>query len=390
MKPRKTIMIILLIMLTLGAGGCWNYRRLDQLGIVSGVGFDLDPESDKILLTIQVIKPGEVQGGGGGGSSGGGGGGGGQAQPVVTLESTGTTVFEAVREAVTKFSRRLFWPHNQVLIIGKEAAEKGVRRFMDFEIRDAEPRPTAWVLVTSGKAGDLIKAPAKIDKIPALEIAEMVRVQSATSKAGGFMTHDFVSRLVSKTNAPIATQIELNEKNEVQLAGTAIFKGDKLASFIGKRETRGLLWVLGKVKSSVIVVKAPRNKGDVSLEVTRSRSKIEAEVKKESLRIKVTVNVLSNLGQQNSRRNLNSPAALKNLARLEAIAIRNEINAAIQRAKDLNADIFGFGEAVHRADPKEWKKLEPRWDKLFPELKVDLMVKTNISEAGLIIKPIRP
>lgn len=385
----KTILISLLLSLMIFAGGCWNYNRLDQLGIVSGLGFDLAPEPGKILLTIQVIKPGEVKGGGMGGGSGDGSGGGGQT-PVVILESTGTTVFEAVREAVTKFSRKLFWSHNQVLIIGKEAAENGVRTYLDFEIRDAEPRPTAWVLVASGKAGDLIKAPGKIDKISAMEIAEIVRAQSVTSKAGGFTTHDFVSRLVSKTTAPIATQIELNEKDEVQLVGTAIFKGDKLAGFIGKRETRGLLWVLDEVKSSIVVVKAPGNKGEVGLEVTRSRSKIKAEVKKGSLRIKVTVNVRSNLGNEYDGLDLDRPETLQSLARREATVIRNEINAVINKAKELNADIFGFGEAVHRADPKVWKELEPRWNEIFPELEVDLVVKANINQVGLIIKPIMP
>ncbi|NLY74867.1 MAG: Ger(x)C family spore germination protein [Firmicutes bacterium] len=390
MKPwNKKVLAVLLLSFMSCAGGCWNYRELDQLGIVSGVGFDLAPETGKILLTIQVIKPGEAKAGGGGGSSGGEESGS-QTRSVVVVESTGATVFDAVREAVTKFSRKLFWPHNQVLIIGKEAAEQGVRRFMDFEIRDAEPRPTAWVMVTPGKAGDLLKAPGKMEKIPAMEIAEMLRAQSVTSKAGSFMVHDFVLRLLSKTAAPVATQIRLNEKNEVQLGGTAVFIGEKLTGFIGKRETRGLLWVLGKVKSGIVTVKDPDNKGKVSLEVIRSSSKIKTEVKGDSVRIKVTVSVRSNVGNQNGELDLSKLETLKSLARREETAIRNEIKAALDKARELKADIFGFGEAVRRDHPKAWKRLEPRWDEIFTELQVDLTVKANINQVGLIIKPIKP
>ena len=393
MKPwNKRLLAVLLLSLLLCAGGCWNYRELDQLGIVSGVGFDLAPEPGKILLTVQVIKPGEAKGGGGGEGipSSGGGGGGGQTQPVVIIESTGATVFDAVREAVTKFSRKLFWPHNQVLIIGKEAAEQGVRQFMDFEIRDAEPRPTAWVMVTPGKAGELLKIPGKMEKIPAMEIAEMVRAQSATSKAGSFTVHDFVLRLLSKTAAPVATQIRLTEKNEVQLDGTAVFKGEKLAGFIGQRETRGLLWVLGKVRSGIVMVKSPDNKGQVSLEILRTSSKVKAEVRGDSVRIKVTVSVQSNVGNQNSAFDLSKPETLKILARREEAAIRNEIKAALDKAREFKADIFGFGEAVHRTDPKAWKRLEPHWDQIFTGLQVDLAVKANINQVGLIIRSIKP
>ncbi len=385
-QRNKLTFIILILLIILFTGGCWNYRNINQLGIVSGIGIDLAKDPEKILLTVQVIKPGEVKGGG----SSGGGGQGSQPQPVMIVESTGNTVFEAVRGAITGFSRRLYWPHNQIFIVGKDAAEKGVRKFLDFEIRDAETRPTAWVLITPGKAGDLIKTPGKMEKIPAREIAEMIEAQSATSQIGGFTAHDFVERLVSKTTAPVATEILLNKEGEAELTGTAIFKEDKLVGFIGKRETRGLLWVIGKVKSGIVVVKAPNDKGKVSLELIRSKSKIKAEVKGSSILIKVKINVQSNLGDQTGVLDASKPELLKSLARREATAIRNEINAALKKAKELNADIFGFGDAVHRADPKAWKRLEPQWDKLFPDLKVELTVKANISRVGLIIKPIKP
>lgn len=384
-RLNKFRLLVLALALISFIGGCWNYRDLNQLAIVSGVGIDLAPEPDKVLLTIQVIKPGEVKGGGGGKAQGG------QPQPVLIIESTGSTDFEAVRNAITKFSRRLYWPHNQIVVIGKEAATKGVRRYLDFFIRDAEPRPTVWVLATPGKAGDLIKASGKMEKIPALEIAKQLQAQSFTSKAGSFTIHDFANRLLSKTTAPLATEIRLNkDKNEFELAGTAIFKRDKLVDFIGKKETRGLLWVINKVQGGIIVINAPGNKGKVGLELLRSSSKIKAEVKGETILIKVKVNVQSILGDQTSELDLSKPETLKSLARRETAVVRNEINAALLKAKELKLDIFGFGEAVHRADPTAWKRLEPRWDEVFSDLKVDLIVKANIGIVGLIDKPVRP
>lgn len=216
----------------------------------------------------------------------------------------------------------------------------------------------------------------------------MLQAQSATSEIGSFTFYDFIERLMSKTTAPLATQIRLNKEGEVELAGTAIFKGEKLVGFIGKKETRGLLWVIGKIKSGVVIVKAPANKGKVSLGIIRAAGKIQAETKNDSVKITVKVNVQSGLGEQTGDLDTSKPEVIKSLARREATVIRNEINAAFKKAQELNADIFGFGEAVHRADFKAWKKLEPRWDEIFPKLKVKLIVKTNISLNGLINKPI--
>lgn len=84
--------------------------------------------------------------------------------------------------------------------------------------------------------------------------------------------NDFLVRLTSKSSHPFATAIEVfsEEKQEEQggdkegkmvlrlrAGGTAVFKKDKLVGWLDNAETRGLLWVLGKVQSGILVVPAP-------------------------------------------------------------------------------------------------------------------------------------
>ena len=64
--------------------------------------------------------------------------------------------------------------------------------------------------------------------------------------------------------------------------------------------------------------------------------------------------------------------------------------AALNKAQELNADVFGFGEALHRKYPKQWKELEKDWDEIFPELEVEIVVETQVSRSGISIKPIIP
>lgn len=138
-------------------GGCWNRRELDTLAIVAGLGLDRDVETGKIQLTAQIIKPGEVKTVKVGGA-GGGGGGGGKASAVWVIKSTGDTVFDAVRNMVTQSSRKLYFAHNQIIVIGKKTAEQGVWPLLDFFVRDHEIRWTIWVLVADGKASDVLEA----------------------------------------------------------------------------------------------------------------------------------------------------------------------------------------------------------------------------------------
>lgn len=62
--------------------------------------------------------------------------------------------------------------------------------------------------------------------------------------------------------------------------------------------------------------------------------------------------------------------------------------SALKKAKELNSDIFGFGEAVHENYPNEWKHIENNWDEIFKKLDVEVMVDSNLQRTGRITKPL--
>ncbi|MEW9107163.1 Ger(x)C family spore germination C-terminal domain-containing protein, partial [Paenibacillus sp.] len=47
-------------------------------------------------------------------------------------------------------------------------------------------------------------------------------------------------------------------------------------------------------------------------------------------------------------------------------------------------DVFGFGEAVHRAYPSYWNRHKKEWPQLFKELQVNVQVDFNIRRTGTI------
>ena len=68
-----------------------------------------------------------------------------------------------------------------------------------------------------------------------------------------------------------------------------------------EKEARGLNWVLGKVKSGVIVVKSPYNEKDlVSLEIIRASSKIIPSIENEKIKILVEIHEEGNIAEQPS------------------------------------------------------------------------------------------
>jgi len=108
----------------------------------------------------------------------------GQGGPVKYVQGTGCNVFEAFRDVVLKFDRRLFVSHNKVVIIGEDLAKNGVAEHIDELFRDREQRETAHVLIAKGaKAYEVMGISSGLESIPANYISNLIKNIKENPKA---------------------------------------------------------------------------------------------------------------------------------------------------------------------------------------------------------------
>jgi spore germination protein KC len=363
--------------------GCWNSRELNSLAIVTGVGIDRAEEPEKIKITAQVVRPGEIaqKGNNSGGST---------VPAYWNVTHTGNTVFGAIRSLSEESSRRLFFPHEEILIFSNTISEEGVRAYLDFFTRDPEPRNNIWILIAEGTAEEILNVPAKLEKIPSVKISQMVVNHNAiTSQSVAVTIDDFITNLLSPTTAPIAPIIGTTgdgEDRTMVMTGTAVFKGDKMVGRLDQMEGRGLLWVQGKIKSGIIEVQDP--KGDlVSLEIIRAGSKITPVLQDGKIIMKVEITEEGNIGEYTGSENLSDTSMIAFLEQKKTEAIRDEILAAFEKARELDADIFGFGNVIYQRHPKVWKDMQKNWDELFQEIELEVSIQAKLRLMGRISNP---
>ncbi|WP_267195384.1 Ger(x)C family spore germination C-terminal domain-containing protein [Filobacillus milosensis] len=66
--------------------------------------------------------------------------------------------------------------------------------------------------------------------------------------------------------------------------------------------------------------------------------------------------------------------------------IEEEIKSAVEiDQKSFKADLFGFGDAYHRNNPKDWKVIQSKWMDIYPDIPIEVTVETEIHNAGSII-----
>jgi spore germination protein KC len=140
------------------------------------------------------------------------------------------------------------------------------------------------------------------------------------------------------------------------------------------------------VKTGIIVIEHAGSKQ--SLEITKSQTKLTPEIRDNKLVVKISIDVNTNLGDQQCGKNLINPAEIVLMEEKQTAEIRAEITGAVKKALELKADIFGFGDEFRRKYPEQWEKLEQRWLEIFPGIKIELEIKSRIKATGEIREPL--
>lgn len=396
---RKRVSLFLILFLSTGMlTGCWGKKELTDLAIISALGID-KTEEGRYVGTLQIINPGNVAGG----LQGGGGG---QGPPISVFTATGDNLVEMSRRVSSEVSRRIYYAHTNLLVIGEKLArEEGIATVFDAIERDPEFRATTTLVIAqNSSAANLLKMLTPIDKIPANKIIKTLKF---TEAAWGEQMHINLQEAIKHLNSPgkepvvtgffIKGDVEKGKKAELKeiepeailVAGDlAMFKDGKLVNWIREEKAKGTVWLLNKLKKTAVTVDWKDKKEAISYELIRQKTKMSANVKKGKPKITVKLRAEGDIGEITVPENLTDPTILLDMEKAIEKEIKKEIEGTIRFAQENRTDIFGFGEVVYRSDPKAWKKLKQDWNELyFPELEVEVKVDAFIRRTGLRNQP---
>jgi len=418
---RRVVAIVALGVFLSISSGCWNRREIETLGFVVAAGVDTSLGAThwdspgvggelerRMQFTAQIMRPSAIVAGERSQTL---------ERPFWVASATGRTFLECIRSLSEASPRILYWPHNRWLLLGEEYAKSGVARVLDFWERDQETRRRAVVgVVKDGRAWDLLQTEFELERTPSE--AGRGTLLNASKKSSSIVwtsVNDFVVALASEGIDPIALRVETipyaypyeitgdvtreEVKATARLSGAAVFRSDKLVGWLDGREARGYNWVVGKVKSALLVVEAPERSIEpepgaslIGLEIIGAKGAFKPKITDDgrSIGIAVKISAEANFADVQPYVDSYSDSELWTITerRLEEV-IRNEVMAAITKAQELRADIFGFGRGVYRADPKLWKQVKDRWYEIFALMEPEIEVSAKVVRSGLKVRSVK-
>ncbi|WP_044894372.1 Ger(x)C family spore germination protein [Bacillus alveayuensis] len=378
-KVVKMVLSFIICLSALFLTGCWDRVELNDLGLVLATGLD-KTDDDQIELSVQLAIPEAM----GGEATGSGQGGGGNGKKITVEKATGKTISEAVSSLQERFSRRIFWGHNQVIIIGKSLAESGIQKHIDFFARFPRVRLRSYIFATNSKAIDLLKVTPAVDR----SSAEVAR-ELANFRIGMTVTvKDLLEELRGEAKAVGLPWIEVKKEPSttkgLQLYGTAVFKNGQMVGCIDDQLTRGLLWLRNEMESSTVTVQPEGYNDQISFTLLRSYTKLIPKIENGKWKMVVKIVTEDDAAENETNLQLTNPVIAKKLEKEFEKTIENRIHMTLEEVqKKMGADILGFAEAFHRHYPDEWEKVKDQWDEKFPKIEVEIQNKVYIRRPGV-------
>lgn len=200
MKKRVFLLLLLLAICATTLSGCWDYKELEEVSIVTGFAIDKN-EEEQYLITVEIVDLS-------------------QSEKDVKinsklLESSGKTLMDAIRNILKITAPVLYWGHAEIVIFSQEVAREGIVDVIDFINRNSKPRTNIRLLVSREKtAREILETVSITTGIRSFEIREMIELYKKSLKVVDIQMCEFINDLSSEGVSAVLTAVRLNEIEE--------------------------------------------------------------------------------------------------------------------------------------------------------------------------------
>lgn len=377
---KKLLLLLISILFLTFLTACWDYKEIDEVGLVSALAIDIDNHTGEYLINVEIVDVEE-------GSSG----------PIFIpslLESKGETIYDAIRNIISLTTKKLYFSHTSVVVVSQEFAKEGLTPVLDWLSRHEEPRLTISIYVSKEHTAKetLVKEPIRT-KMRTFELKEIIKSNKYLAKSPDIQTFQITNQVQNKSIGsvlPIAEIVNINESDTVRLQGSAYFSTDKLVGFFDPIETMKYLFVKDQIDHGVLIIDMQEkdSKDKVTLEISNNKTKIDIKIENQEIFFTVNINTFAGIHEIDDGINYTNKSGRNLLKKKTEDFMVKEIGDFIKSVQENSVDVFGFGNLLSKKYPDLWKTIEDDWDNIFKELNIDVVSNVKITNSGHISNPI--
>lgn len=355
-KRILTVTCILSIFLLLCS--CSNYTQIRDRAIIEAMAIDY--KDGKYVVTLKEHPNSKEE------------------KPSF-IKSSGTTLYDALKNAESNDGKQVFYAHSGVFIIGENAAGRGFEQVLEFMNSNYQISLNSSVLFTPANAEEILReenfskndSDFLIKRIEDLGKSVDVTVIDALKMSYNLGGHLYLPQILS------------DGENGVKIENCVVFKQNKPQCYLDSEQTMGLNLLLGKVRDGVFVTRQQNRR--ISVNIASEKLNVVFKFISGAPVLQIDIKTWGNIsefgviGDEEERK-----SHLKNLQQDIESQIRDCVMNVLKKTVNYEkCDIINVKQMIKNAYPDE---NTDNIDDILKNMKFDVNVKFTVRHSGIQVK----
>ena len=353
---KKFVLIIITLFILLISSGCYNYKEINDMAIVSSIGIDKDNKNDKYIVSAQIMNSKESENS--------------EDSQITVYTKEGDTVHEALRNITLKSPRKLYGNHLSKIVLSEEVAKEGIDNILDIFNRITEVRNEFIItIVKEDKASDVLKVLTTTESIPAEYVKLSLKIADKTSGLTyATKLDEFISLYLKKGIDPVVPVLKIDKKekkgttinnitttnpiSKIVIEDLAVTNKGKLETYLKNEEVIGYNFLRNQIQKMIIPVKCDDENNYASISILKNKTKSSAEKKDNKYIINFNINSEAIITEYNCRKDLTDEKVIKELEKDTEKKIKRYIKKSLNKQKETKGKFLGLERIIYLDYPK--------------------------------------
>lgn len=363
MTKKFRFSIMVLISMTILFSGCYNYKDINRVILVTSMLIDLD-ENNNIVIYTDTIKPYRNTNE----SS--------EKGMRIIFKGEGKSLFEAERNLNLSSSSTLNYTQNKAIIFSQKAAEAGLENYIDFLNRDQELLVRSFLFVYYGEIDRLMKLASNDEEYLGAFLNQVVNKMQTSPRTINLNLNDYLVTRDLGSGITIMSALEVKKgvlKDNIELVGGAVIDKEKLVDRMQISQGLSYNFLMNKVKRGTLEVTNPDDKKKiVTLEILNGKTKTDIKVEKDKVELIKTMKIRASIGDIQGKMVV-SEENIKKLQENAENNIKKYGSMLFEEFKGKDLDIFNVERELEMKYPnvKIDTPLKKAELKIYPEVVIE-------------------
>ena len=353
---KKFVLIIITLFILLISSGCYNYKEINDMAIVSSIGIDKDNKNDKYIVSAQIMNSKESEDS--------------EDSQITVYTKEGDTVHEALRNITLKSPRKLYGNHLSKIVLSEEVAKEGIDNILDIFNRITEVRNEFIItIVKEDKASDVLKVLTTTESIPAEYVKLSLKIADKTSGLTyATKLDEFISLYLKKGIDPVVPVLKIDKKekkgttinnitttnpiSKIVIEDLAVTNKGKLETYLKNEEIIGYNFLRNQIQKMIIPVKCDDENNYASILILKNKTKSNAAKKDNKYIINFNINSEAIITEYNCKKDLTDEKVIKKLEKDTEKKINRYIKKSLNKQKETKGKFLGLERIIYLDYPK--------------------------------------